>query len=609
MHKRLGVLAFWLGVLAIGVYWYSVHPLGFARGYAEDLCFPDLVRQIMAEQLRIFGKPTFVTDQVMTPYGASVPYMSWQIERDWIGAYFWMWNRDFPFLWFYYGFSMLISYLGVGFILKKMGLPRAASWFIAAMVVVFHVPRHFKVWHHYEHQIQHWVYWSFFLDAWIVQRFVRERKWDWNLELWRAVCLLGMMGIVGYFWGPLIMEWILVHAFLLGFWFLGRKKPDPIRFEGILRRAYLPVCLGLVLLAIQLRWYLPLAAEARKAGEVWQGLGWSGNFLQVVRPLWLDTFKLPLGWPALDAPETVMTIGWSYWIPVITALWVIRKKKGGPGAKVVAPFAALLLIAFAYGSLYITPQNPYPFQEFIRSTFPFMKFFRVMTRWSLFYPMMAGVIVVLAWPELSRFWKQRKPYAASAALLLIFLLELPWLAHPVTTMQPLSQKMTTMLQHVKEAPGTSVLNMPFCVAGGNGVCTAEQCPNYPYSIAGSCFRGWHDKKVYGLYTSRLMFSDCQIYHRQPYVSWFSAWKEQRCLTEPEWTEFCSYLEKHTELSAVLVYPDIWHGARSPECRAQFDKYLGSPLEEGAFYLSPTRGGKGEHPTRVLYYPPRCRPAS
>ncbi len=140
---------FFLGLFLILLYWYSIHPPGFGRpGYLEDLCI-DFVRQMMAEQLQTRGHPFFQTRSVMTPFGASIPFMSWTIERDWLGAWFWIWNREFPFLWVYLGVSWIGTYLGVGYLLSRLELKKAA-WLVAAVLVLFHVPRHFKLYHHWE---------------------------------------------------------------------------------------------------------------------------------------------------------------------------------------------------------------------------------------------------------------------------------------------------------------------------------------------------------------------------------------------------------------------------------------------------------------------------
>ena len=207
--RKRSYFAFWLGLVAVLAYWYLVRPVG-GIGYVEDFC-SELSRRAMAENLLKFSAPTFVSDLFMAPFGTPIAFFSWSIERDWLGAYVWMWNREFPFLWVYFAFSLLGSYFVVGAILRRMGLNSVAAWGLAAGVVVLHIPRHFKIWYHIEYLSQHWVYWSLFLDAWIWHRFIREKRWSWNLEIWRGFCLLGVLGSPGYFWGPMVLEWIILR--------------------------------------------------------------------------------------------------------------------------------------------------------------------------------------------------------------------------------------------------------------------------------------------------------------------------------------------------------------------------------------------------------------
>ncbi|MCM2322897.1 MAG: hypothetical protein NDJ90_06510 [Oligoflexia bacterium] len=616
--RFLSDYSFWFGLAVVLAYWYWVHPVGFSRGYAEDMCSADLNRQLMADQLRIFGRPNFATDLVMTPFGANLPYMSWSIERDWLGAFFWDWNRNFPFLWCYFGVSLLVSYVVVGGIFRKMGLQNLVAWGLALAVVAFHVPRHFKAWHHHEHLLQHWVYLSFFLDVWIVHRFWRERRFSWNLELWRGLCLVGMLGTVGIFWGPLIMEWAFVRITLLAAVVLGRVRRTgaaPLAFEWQPLRAILPILLSAALFAIAVQWYLPLYEAVRKFGSVPQGLGWFASRGWVIFPLWFP--RIPgVRLAPIDGPETVVTIGWFYWVPLLVALSVLKTKRGGPGWKLAAPFIALLAVAVLYMGKNLPPLNG--FQELVMSVVPTMSFFRVASRWGLFLPQIAVAVIVLAWPELRRWaaerWvagppaRRRRFRIALGAFIVTSLIEFSWLLYPVNMMAPMPETVVTMLERIREQPGASVLNMPFCVTGGNGVCN-QQCRNYPWSTTGVCLRTWHDKKVYGVYASRLSYEDCRIYDRPPFTSWFNAWGEQRCFDDSEWKAFCTYLDQHSEHAAVLVHPDIWLAAGTPACRREFDKRLGAPLGEGSYPVAPTRGGEGAWPSRLLWYRPRCAAAA
>jgi hypothetical protein len=177
--------------------------------------------------------------------------------------------------------------------------------------------------------------------------------------------------------------------------------------------------------------------------------------------------------------------------------------------------------------------------------------------------------------------------------------------YPVNTLAPISAQLVHMMDRIRALPGTTVLDLPFCVVGGNGVCKDEQCPHYPLSTIGLGLRNWHNKKVYGLYQARMMPAHCMIYHRQPYLEWFSAWKEQRCWTDVEWDHFCQYLDQHSELSALILHPDIWVGVNSPDCQAKWEHHLGRPIDESLLFLSPSRKSEWTHPSRVVLYLPRC----
>jgi hypothetical protein len=636
--RSRGRVVFLIGLAALFSYWYSVHPRDFARGYTEDWCHPEQTRQLMAEALDRKGGPDFTTQSFGAPEGISLPFMSWGMEISWLGGYFWKWDRDFPYLWALFGFSLLISFLGVGWILRKMKLAPEAAWGLAAAVVLLHVPRHFKIWHHYEHLLDHWVYWSFFLDAWIWQRFWRERRWSWSLEAWRGVCLLGMMATAGYFWGPLILLWAIVRGSMLAVWLgervMARARGSVVRtlkIEGAWRHAWLPVLLASCLVVLELRWFLPLSHEVKRLGTVWQGKGWFGHWPYILRPLWLEDLvwglREGLGVlvarpQAINVFETVVTPGWFFVIPFLVGLvcagregdWEARMGKPARrllamarAVAVILPFFLLFIVAVAYLDEKLFPS----LAQLVQSNLPFMSFFRVSSRWGLFFPALFGVMIALCWPEmiraLSRF-RDRHPRRALALLVLFAVssaFEASRLRTPVSTIPALSSPAAQILEEVRRAPGTTVLDLPFCLAGGNGVCSQMACPNYPSATTGACFRGWHDKRVYGIYASRLVFSQCEVYNRAPYLSWFDAWRTQRCFTEAEWGDFCSYLDQHAELSAVLLYPDIWSGAGSPECLDQFKQRLGPPLGEAQFVGAPVRGDERPVMSRLMRFSPRC----
>lgn len=622
--------AFWMGLVGVFLYWLWIQPYS-TRGYLEDFCW-DLSRKVMAKNISIFGKPTFYTDEVMTPSGMSVAFFSWSMERDWLGSYFWTWNKDFNFIWYYTGVGFLISYLGVGYILKKMHLSLWWAWLLSTLVVVVHIPRHYKTWYHVEYLAQHWVYLAFFLDAWIWQRFFREKRWSLHLESWRGLIQLAVLGTPGYFWGPTILSWMMVRLLILLKTWKERSpgSSSPLQWpwpqiEPLKKASVVPIFLTLIFVILDLRWFLPLLAEMKKVGLSDSGYGWWAHPLHVFRPLWLDkAYEIfqsitgfPWGWfpwslswklPPIDKPETVVTIGWLFWVPALLGLQLIRKKAKGPGIWCVMPFILILILAIGYFGL---GGKPYPFQRLLQQCVPFMKFFRVTSRWGVFFPQLVTILIVLCWPELQNFfrknWHSQGQRLKTWSFIFIALsaTEIARLSLPVLGPAELHPSTAQLLNKIQSTAGSSVLDLPFCVAGGNGVCTVEQCPQYPFSTVGQCFSNWHDKKIYGVYLARLTPAQCEIYNQPPYSDWFTAWRQNRCFSPQEWDHFCAYLDQHTELSALLVYPKIWTAIEDPLCRAEIDRRLGTPEDQGTFFSKPSRDGLGEAPSQVLRYQPRC----
>lgn len=595
--KRTSLIAAIAGLGLILAYGYWIHPPGFTRGYGEDFTLFEATRAVMGQALQKTGHVSFVTDQLMAPFGTSMAFMPWSIERDWLGGLVWNWNKDFPFLWFYAVFSLLISYLGVGFILGRMGLSKAAAWLVATAVVLFHVPRHMKTWHHYEHLLQHWAYWGIFLDAWIWQKFTRDRVISPRLEVWRVVTLLGLSSASGYYWGPVILSWVLVHGWMAVMAFRDRGAYRIGRVSA--RQLVPPALISVFFVVLMAKWFGPLLTEVSRAGDVKLSLGWFGHFGYVFRPLWFELVygRLPLPQPpAIDNVETVVTVGWFYWIPALLAIALVPKRR-------IAPFLALLVIAVVY----FTVRTPTVLQQAIAFLVPVMGFFRVTSRWGLLLPQILTVITVLSWPELREWVRTRAPRALLVLFAVSSIAEARWLLYPVNGFPALPEATASMLNRVGHEPGTTVLDLPFCVAGGNAVCLKEQCAAYPDSLIGQGMRQWHEKKIYGFYEARMTEANCQVYNRAPYTAWFDAWRLQRCFTGEEWGQFCSYLDEHHELSAVLVYPGVWAAAAQPSCRAEFERHLGAPVESARLKLRATRGGEGAGDSDVVWFKPRCSP--
>jgi hypothetical protein len=597
------------GLLLLTGYAVTVFPPGAIRGYVEDFCMLDTTRALIAEQVTETGRPTFVSQAFMHPVGTSEAYMPYTLETSGLGAVFWKINPDFPFFWCLFAVSLLISYLGVGYFSRKIGLNPLPAWGLATVIVGFNIARHFKHWHHIELVLLHWIYLSIFLDGWIWSRFEREKKWSWSLDAWRAWMMLMTLGTAGYYWGPLLLEWTLVRVGML----LRYRKGMRPQIEGNRKSAAIAGSLSLVWIGVLFWWFLPLFREINKLGWVDKSLDWFGTFSQLARPVWFDDawnwlgpkMGLSLDFDRFPWAETVVTTGWVFWIPTLATLFLLRKRRGGPGLGRVAPFLILTLLGVGY-----VVRPPYVGHA-LQAFWPFMGYFRVATRWGLFFPALLGVIVVLGWdlftPAIRKIWSQKRTVGLFAFGLFAVssLAELSYLRVPVTRMEPLRPEMRELLEGVKATPGTAVLDIPNCTTGANGVCNDPQCPFYPRSTAGLCWHGFHGKQVYGAYQSRMVWSQCDTYNREPYGSWYRAWKENRCFTESDWKGFCSYLDEHTELAAVLVYPDLWSAAGQPDCWSQFEKHLGMPHKTAQYQAIHDRGEGAPELGRISWFSPKC----
>ena len=113
--------------------------------------------------------------------------------------------------------------------------------------------------------------------------------------------------------------------------------------------------------------------------------------------------------------------------------------------------------------------------------------------------------------------------------------------------------------------------------------------------------------MYGAYTARLYEKDCNIYGEQNLFSaLFLAVKNNRCLNKLEWDEFCAYLDKHQEISAMLIFPDLWTAIQAKECNAELESRLGPVIDETVVDVQANRGKGEETPSRIRKYSPYCR---
>ena len=588
---RLDLLLGSLGLLILVSYWWSIGGASIPLSAGADSCF-DFLRQEVAQQLKSHHWVTFWTQSFMAPTGIWMPFASWTIERDLIGGLYWLWKPGAPFVGGYFLVSLVVSYLLVGGILRKISIGPIAAWGLATFFLLLNPARHLKAWHHFEFLPQHWLYLGYFLDVWIWNKILKEKTWSLQLEAWRVFALLGNLFSTGYFWSIGLIEFFCVRLGILLLFFTVKfslKVAVPKFREWII-----PGFGSVVLFVIDLAWFVPLYQATRHFPLNSDFYGYASKYPSVFAPLFLPLERLGIS-------ETLVAAGWSYWIPVLLGVLAVWKRKGlRGGLTTLAPFLMVLII----GCSYIT-RRPDFLALFMKNYFPFMKFFRVASRWGLFLPLILASLLSLCWIDLKAVF-QKLSLGIKTLISILFLgllfFELRFLLQPVNMWAPLDGSVSKFLKAIKEKPGERILDLPFCVAGGNGACAEQQCPNYPGSVETQCFRLWHEKQVYGLYLARLNPEACEIYNRAPFQSWFSAWKEKRCFQGEEWKDFCNYLDENersphggSSLAGILLHTNVWRAAGSLSCLAQFENYLGQPT------LSVGPGGEGQ----LLFFEPRC----
>lgn len=597
---------FLCGLFLILLYALHMHPPGWGRiGYGEDLGGIELSRAVMAENLKATGGlPAFRTDRLMAPTGMSAAFFSWSLERDWLGALFYLLSPDFPWLWLYMVLSLLIAYGGVGLVLPQLGIRQPWSWCLAAGFVLVNVPRHLKAFHHFEHLTAHWLTLGFFVDAWIWTEFRKSGRVTIALEALRGLLLLLTFNLTGYAWGAATHEWLVVRAVIFASFAARRTWPQ---FKtGSHRLLRTSIGAALAVLFVQLIWFVPLLREARSVGEITQGHGWPAFFQMLLRPIWLDWLGAALGISRflhvnrlgpMDVRETSITIGWVYLIPLVALAVRPRKDAKSAGA---LPFWILLALQVLFAQAVL----PGVYDRII----PYMVFFRVCSRMGLYLSTTSAVILAIHWERLSQIarsgWKKHRNW--SAAFLASCVLEVAYLATPPSQMPAMPLSARSFFDRLAQLPGDTVFDFPFCMAGGNGVCTDSLCPNYPDSTLPLALSMWHGKKVYGIYLSRLNQNQCSLYAFEPIQSLARAWRGRSCPDTHTWSLFCDYLKGQKSLAAVLVYPDAWKPIGEPACQRELERRLGARLDETVI-ASAVSHVPGNGPTqRIWRYAPRCR---
>jgi hypothetical protein len=143
----------------------------------------------------------------------------------------------------------------------------------------------------------------------------------------------------------------------------------------------------------------------------------------------------------------------------------------------------------------------------------------------------------------------------------------------------LSDAQKSYFKTLKAAPGTAVLDWPFCIASANVVITKELCPYYDRVATAYANRRFHEKATVSIYLSRA--------HPTQFKSWLDAgWEgmfspddptrersnhETRCFDEEQWQRFDA-LYRGNDFAGIQLWLDL-----IPDpCVAMFHERYGEP---------------------------------
>ena len=592
------------GLLIVAAYVVYHHPPGWSGlGYSEDIGCTEIPRAMLADRLADGWLPRFDQSRWMAPWGSSMPYFAWAMEWNWVGAWVYRVAPEFPFLWMYWALSIFVTYLGVGWIARRMVADRVA-WALALAVALFNVPRHFKTFAGFEVTPQHWIVLGVFYDAWIVHASAARKELRWSQEAWRLLLLLFCAGLSAHYWGWAILQWFFVRVGLGIAGVRGALRIPRVQW----RKLRIPALIGAVYLGVAALWFWPWMREALKLGSVsspgsWpapvEGMLWPIAWDVTIRPLLEYMGQVFHARPFWQISETVVTLGWFPYLGLLTLglaqTQVVRRQVVRTALPFIA-FAALLVVFSLDGALSVG----------LRNAFFLLSFFRVACRTFLLLPPVLGAIALLCLAHRSYRPVSRRAQWVLAA---VALAELPVLFFPTTRMSAPTDALRSLEQKVASRPGKSVLDLPFCVIGGNSVCADRRCSFYPRSTLGLFMTLWHRKSVAGAYFGRLTEAQCEQYAGEPFDGLFAAWRENRCPTPREWESLCRYLgnsEQAGQWAAIQVYPDVWTAAGEPSCASQIRGRLGAPFAEADLEVHYSRSPETAPRTRVWAFEPRCR---
>lgn len=449
-----------------------------------------------------FPSLVFNHNQTFYPFGTTQVFSDWSLESNYWFAFFYSNFGHGAWLNFYYIISLIISFLGTYFIVKR-DFGQNKAFFVGFVVTFFNFYALNKYPHHYNHSTIHWAILSLFTDFILVKRIIKRENISLKWIFLKAFILLATLGMnLGYICGfalnSFVISLICVIIVLLKRIFNGENQlktyfqywTNDLKTSPLL---YLLLSFPILLIFY---FYLPLVfqiyfeAQSFHLDNANAPHFWS-HPLRMLLPYFptVNTIHNPFIEFLKDMPEGMGSgsPGWFCLGLGIIGFFVNRKQFW----LVFLPLLILLAIStfyhpnkiptlkiFPWGAYNRVPSRftsllPVIFSCFFLPTnlknIPFKKFF--LGLFTTFFVLEVSVVY--------GFRYQLKPYEFDKAFF-------------------------GYIENLKEQKGEAVLDFPFCIVGGDGTGLRENlCPIFQKTCNVYAISRFHGKKVIGGYYSHV----------------------------------------------------------------------------------------------------------
>ena len=488
---------------SIFLLFYIFKPWGVLYG-PGDIGSYDFFEYYFQKNLNWGIVPTlnFRTDMVFYPFGIDFLESSSSLEQHYFTYLLTKLFSDGPWMQMYCWFSCVSTGLLLFFILRR-DVGRSKAWFVAFTASFLNVAALYKFPGHINLCTIHWAAASLAMDFIMARRFL-ENRLSLHFILVRILILFLSLGLdVGYIAGFGLTSFSITIIWML--FSLGRKGiPKFVRekyyeWRGEAKDHRLTVILP-ALGILSVCWlYLPILFQTTYMymhSDSDPGFVFWANPLRIVLP-WFPVVNANHPFFSSFFKDTFemtgnMSPGWIIVIPGLVGLYFILRKR----MREYLPFIVMVVLFLTY----------HPWNFTVLKILPWYGQVRVSGRFSLIFPVIMPLFALAAWDPFFS-WIKRHSWVPFI-LIPVALLEIAGMYSILGSFNPMPEKeVSAYMDKVRGAPGSALLEWPFCIVGGNGVGTGELCPFCFKNESTYGLMRWHGKKLVNAYLSRLNKKD------------------------------------------------------------------------------------------------------